>query len=165
MRKLSFLVVMLALVAAPLGSATAEERVTTCGLTGKARFQKGLTLVPAHYEFSFKGKLTDCESTGRVSSGVVKAKGMADASCEIGTTTGKARVLWNTGKRSVIKFSTYDVGASVSVVGKVAKSAEKSMSKNDDVLGQLFFQADASKCATGLKSAKFSGQLITGSPQ
>ncbi len=162
MKKLVVLLATVALIAGPSSLLSAEERGTTCGLTGKAKFQKGLTLVPAKYKFSFKGKLTDCVSTGRVSSARIKASGKADAACEVGTTTGKAKVVWNTNKKSVIRFSTYDVGASVTVVGRVVKNRERSLSKNDDILGELVFQADATKCASGLKSAEFSGQIVTG---
>jgi hypothetical protein len=165
MKKLLILLVTFGLIAGPASLLSAGERGTTCDLTGKARFRKGLTLVPTEYKFSFTGKLTDCESTGRVKSGIVEAEGKANAACEAGTTVGKAKVDWNTGESSVIRFSTYDVGASVTVVGRIAKSTERSMSKKDRVLGEVVFQADASKCATGLKRAAFSGQLLTGSAQ
>jgi hypothetical protein len=162
MKKLLVVLVTLGLIAGPVSLLSAKERGTTCGLSGKARFRKGLNFVPAEYRFSFRGKLTDCESMGRVKSGVVEAAGKANASCEIGTTAGKAKIDWNTGESSVIRFSTYDAGASVTVVGRIAKSTERSVSKKDSVLGELVFQADASKCADGLKSARFSGQVLTG---
>jgi hypothetical protein len=166
MKRVLFLVAVVALGLAP-GTAPvqAETHGTTCGLTGKSFFDgSGLTMVPDTYGFSFRGKLTDCESSGKVKTGKVSARGVADAGCAVGTTKGKALVEWNTGKTTTIRFATTDVGASVTLDGKVVKSSEKSFSKGDAVLGQLAFEADATKCVEGLKSANFTGQVLGGSP-
>lgn len=144
-------------------TAHAEQRGTTCGLTGTATFQKGLTLTPAVYKFGFKGALADCESTGGLTSGKVVAKGTANASCEAGTAEGVATVKWNTKKKTTIEFSTTDIGASVTLTGEVIKSTEPALVKGDTILGQLAFNADVTQCQTGLKSADFLGQIGGGS--
>ena len=164
LKKLIVLLASAALIAGPAGHLSAAERATSCGLTGKANFKPGITLTPGTYDVTFKGKLADCLSTGKVTSGKVSAVAVAEASCEFGTVEGKATVKWDTGKKTKIKFSTTDIGASVTLTGQVTKSSESSFKKNDNILGQLAFNADVSQCTSGLKSAEFSGQVIGGSP-
>ena len=146
------------------GSAVAEQRGTTCAINGTVKFKPGLTVTPGTYGFSFTGKLTDCQSTGDATSASVKAKGKANAACEGGTAEGTAVVKWNTGKKTTVAFSTVDVGASITLRGTVTKSTDNGLGKGDNVLGELAFQADATQCASGLKSASFTGQVGGGSP-
>ena len=146
-------------------TAQAEPRGITCGLEGTAKFPSGLTLEISEYKFSFKGDLSGCQSTGGATAGTVSAKGVANASCEFGTTEGKATVKWDNKKKTTLEFATTDVGASVTVEGTVLKSTETSLAKGDSILGELAFQADASQCVDGLKSADFIGQIGGGNPQ
>jgi hypothetical protein len=165
MKKVLILLTAAGLIAGLSAHVSAAPRGTTCSLAGKATFDQGLTLVPGKYGFSFKGKLTDCLSTGKVKSGRVTSTGTAEAACEGGTATGKATVVWNTGTKTVIKFSTVNVGALVTLRGKVTKSNEKSIGKKDNVLGELAFEADPTECAYGgVRSATFHGQVGGGSP-
>jgi hypothetical protein len=164
MKKLLLMIACAALVIGPTGHLSAAERLTACGLTGKANFKPGITLVPDTYKVTFTGKLADCQSTGKVKSANVRAVATADASCELGTVEGKSTIVWDTGKKTVVKFSTVDVGASVTLTGQVTKSSESSFKKNDNILGQLAFEADATQCTSGLKSAKFTGEVFGGSP-
>ena len=145
--------------------AVAEQRGTTCAITGKANFNPGLTVVPGTYKFKFSGKLSDCQSTGDATSGKVKAKGTANAACEGGTAQGTAVVKWNTGKKTTVKFSTVDVGALIVLRGNVTKSTDSGLGKGDNILGALIFQADPAECAYGgLTGATFTGQVGGGSP-
>lgn len=164
MRRLIAITAVLALSLLPAGLSQAEPRGITCGLTGSATFKPGLTVELATYKFSFKGKLADCEATSGVTSGTVKAKGKAEASCEGGTAAGKATIKWENGGKTTVSFSTVDVAASVTLRGKVISSTESSLGAGDDVLGQLAFEADATQCATGLKKAHFRGQVGGGNP-
>lgn len=145
-------------------TAQAEQRGTTCGLTGTATFKGGLIIIPGTYKFGFTGQLADCESTGNITSGKVTAKGTASAACEGGTAEGVATVKWNTKKKTTVSFSTTDIGASVTLQGEVKKSSEPAFGAGDTILGQLAFEADVSQCTTGLKSADFLGQIGGGSP-
>ncbi len=164
MRRLILSLAVLAFALVPAGLSQAEERGVTCTLEGSAKFKPGLTTALDSYKFSFKGKLSDCQSTSGVSKGKVKAKGTADASCEGGTAEGKATVKWENGRKTTVAFSTVDVAASVTLHGNVTNSTESSLGTGDHVLGQLVFEADATQCQTGLKKAKFLGQVGGGNP-
>ncbi len=164
MRRTIIGLTVLALTVVPGALSRAEERGVTCALEGTAKFKPGLTVVLDTYAFSFKGKLTDCQATSGVTSGTVKAKGKTDGSCEGGTAEGKATVKWDNGKKTTVAFSTVDVAASVTLHGNVTKSNDASLGKGDHILGQLVFEADATQCQTGLKKAKFFGQVGGGSP-
>ena len=165
MRRLIVLTSVLATFLFPANmTAQAEQRGTTCGLTGSATFKPGLTATPASNKFAFKGTLADCQSTGDATSGKVTAKGTANAGCVGGTAEGVATVKWDTKKKTTVKFSTVDVGASVTLTGEVTKSTEPGLGAGDTILGQLAFDADVTQCQTGLKTAKFLGQIGGGSP-
>ena len=159
MRRLILSATVLLLSLVPAGLSQAEQRGVTCTLDGSAKFKPGLTTSLDSYKFSFKGKLSDCQSTSGVTAGTVKAKGTAEASCQGGTAEGKATVKWENGKKTTLSFSTVDVGASVTLRGNVTKSTESSLGTGDNVLGQLVFEADATQCQTGLKKANFLGQV------
>lgn len=164
MRRSIVLAFVLAISLLPANLTHAEQRGITCGLTGTAKFKKGLTLTPAVYKFTFTGTLADCQSTGGATSGTVKAKGTADASCEVGTTEGTAAIKWDNKKKTTVEFSTYDVGASVTLAATVLKSTETSVGTGDNIVGELAFEADVSQCPDGLETADFIGQIGGGSP-
>ncbi|MDQ3987549.1 MAG: hypothetical protein M3280_13760 [Actinomycetota bacterium] len=164
MRRLILLASAFAIAILPGTYSAHAQHGTTCGLTGKATFNPGLTVVPGDNGFKFKGKLADCMSSGDVTAGTVTAKGKAAGACEGGTAQGKALVEWNTEKETAVKFSTVNVGALVTLRGKVTKSTEPAFVKGDTVLGELVFEADPSQCASGLKKAHFVGQVGGGSP-
>jgi hypothetical protein len=165
MRRLIVFASAIALIAFPASlSAQAEERGITCGLEGTAKFPSGLTVEMSEYKFSFKGDLSGCQSTGGATAGKVSAKGLANASCEFGTTEGKATVKWDNKKKTTLEFATTDIGASVTLEATVLKSTESSVAPGDTILGELTFQADVTQCVDGLKSADFIGQIGGGSP-
>ena len=165
MRRMAIFVSSLVLVGLFQGGmAQAQERGTTCKLDGKAAFTPGLTVTPSNNSYTFSGKLTGCQSTGKVTKGKVSAAGKGSVACEGGTSKGKAKIVWNTGKETYVSFSTTDVGALVAVKGTVTKTYEKSFKKGDDILGALVFEADPTQCQAGLKSASFTGQVGGGSP-
>lgn len=165
MRKLALTMLGSGLALAALGTpSVATEHGTTCGLTGSATFKPGLTVTPAATKYKFKGALSDCQSTGDVTSGTVTASGSGNVACEGGTTTGKAKVVWNTGKSTIISYDTTDVGALVVLKGTVTKTTEPAFIKGDTILGAIIFEADATQCPSGLKSADFLGQVGGGSP-
>ncbi|MDQ3956148.1 MAG: hypothetical protein M3285_11440 [Actinomycetota bacterium] len=165
MRKLMMTLLSSAFALTALATpSVATEHGTTCGLTGSATFKPGLTVTPTATKYKFKGALADCQSTGDVTSGKVKASGSGNVACEGGTTTGKAKILWDTGKSTLVAYDTTDVGALVVLKGTVTKSSEPAFIKGDTILGAIVFEADAAQCASGLKAADFFGQVGGGSP-
>ena len=165
MRRLIVFLAAGALSLIPAGiTAQAEQRGTTCGLSGSATFKPGLTSTPSAVKFVFKGSLTDCQTTGDATSGKVVAKGTADAGCIGGTAEGVATVKWDTKKKTIAKFATTDVGASVTLQGEVTKSTEPGLGAGDTILGEVIFDADVTQCQTGLTKADFLGQIGGGSP-
>ncbi len=164
MKKLALAASMALALSAFAAPSQATEHGTTCGLTGKASFKPGLTGTPTPNKYKFKGALADCQSTGDVTSGKVTASGAGTIACEGGTTTGKAKVVWDTGKTTLVSFTTTDVGALVALEGTVTKTTEPAFVKGDRVLGVVVFEADPAQCQTGLKSAEFFGQVGGGSP-
>jgi hypothetical protein len=144
----------------------AAQRGSTCTLTGKAKFTPGLSSTLQPTKYTFAGKLTDCQSTdGKLHSGTVSASGGGSVSCGTGSTAGKATILWNNGKKTLVKFNTYDAAALAELAGQVTGGTETAFKKGDEVVGSLAFNADATKCAAGgIKSAVFQGQVGGGSP-
>ena len=145
----------------------AEPRGMTCTLEGAAKFSPGLNAEARTIQFTFKGELSDCESSGGVSGGTVKAAGkVADASCASGEGTGKAKVLWDDGSQSTFEFQTTDVTALVWLEGTTTKSTADVPAEGDPIYGGLAFDADATQCQgnTGIKTADFMGQVGGGSP-
>lgn len=119
-----------ALVLAP--SAFAGQGVGGCVLDGTADFSKGLTTTAQDFDYSFAGTLANCtgsfaEKGGTVSAGKpITLAGVAyrpvdqpvgNGSCTSSTTSGKAFVQWDTGKFSVIDYSTTGYAAAVALTG------------------------------------------------
>jgi hypothetical protein len=150
-----------------LGPVEAAQRGTTCTLNGEAKFKPGLVAESRPTKYTFKGDLTDCLSTdGDLTSGKVTSRGTGTVGCATGDSTGKAKIVWNTGKTTMVKFTTFDVGAVAHLEGTVAGGSAPALQKGDDVLGELAFTADPTQCSAdpGITSAVFQGQVGTGSP-
>ena len=166
MKRSVVMLLAFALATLPL-PAHSEEHGFTCGVTGAATFDPGVTVEPGAFDIAFKGKLSDCESTGNLSSAKVVATAKADAtSCAFGETAGRGTVTWKDGKKSSFKFSTTDIGAAVLLHGEVNRSNADAVRKGDDLLSLLVFSADPTLCSTeeGLTKVEFQGQVGGGSP-
>lgn len=173
MRRTALAACAAALIALPVAPASTaplgldEPRGMTCTITGAAKFSPGLNTEARTIQFTFKGELTDCESSGGITSGVVKAAGkVEDASCASGQGIGKAKVHWNDGSQSSFDFETTDVTAGVVLRGETTKSTAEVPAEGDPVYGLLAFDADPTQCQgnPGIKGAEFEGQVGGGSP-
>ena len=173
MRRIAIAACAAALVVVPISPAStaqldAEPRGMTCSLSGAAKFTPGLTAEAQDIKFKFKGEVTDCQSSGGATSGVVTSKGtVADASCASGAGEGIAKVKWDDGTSSIIEFETTDVTALVYLEGTATKSNADVPAEGDPIYGALGFDADPTLCETeeGITNADFMGQVGGGSPQ
>jgi len=144
---------------APAGSA-ADDTQGGCELGGKAAINPGLTTDDQAINYTFKGALTDCQGTGKVTHGKIRASGAGTGSCGSNDTKGKAKVVWNKGKRSTIKFTTVGTGPEVEVSGKVTRG----LFKGEPVNAHLAFQTDHPQdCAgSGVSDPTFDGPATIG---
>jgi hypothetical protein len=144
---------------APAGSA-ADDTQGGCQLSGAAKVTPGLTTEDQAIDFSFTGDLTNCQGTGAVTGGKLKANGKGTGSCGGNDTKGKARAVWSNGKRSIIKFTTVGTGPQVEVAGKVTRG----LFKGDPVNAHLAFQTDHPQdCASsGVSDPTFDGLATIG---
>ena len=133
-------------IVVPAGSSVADDTQGGCELSGKAKVTPGLTTEDHAIDFSFRGHLADCQGTGGVTGGKITAKGGGTGSCGGNDTKGRAKVVWNTSQKSIIKFTTLGTGPHVSVAGKITKGVFKGEPVNAD----LVFQTDHPQdCADG----------------
>ena len=135
--------------------AGAEPHGALCHIAGKASFSKGLTSEEQPVTYSFTGTLDNCASSDDSYTGAtLKAKGKGNLSCGQGESTGVAIIKWNTGKKSIVKYTTTSYAAIVSVDGTVTGG----VFKGDSSVGALVFEANAPDCfGAGVKSATFDG--------
>jgi hypothetical protein len=143
---------------APVGSAADTQ--AGCHLGGQATVTPGLTATDHQIDFAFTGDLTECQGTTGVESGTIKAKGSGTGSCTSNATKGKAKALWNNGKKSKIKFKTSGTGVYVTVTGKVYRGLYKGKAVN----AQLVFQTDHPQdCeGSGVSDPTFDGLATIG---
>jgi hypothetical protein len=161
---LSCIALLLGVFAAP--APAAEFHGTTCSLTGSATLKPGLSMENGEYKVSFKGELTDCQTTGDATAGTVTAKAVATGTCGEATAEGVAQIKWDNGSKSTVEFSTTDIAALVFLTGEVTKSNDTGLLQGDSVFGALAFQADPADCAgDGITEASFNGQVVGGYPQ
>jgi hypothetical protein len=144
---------------APAGSAVGDTQAG-CHLGGQATVTPGLTATDHKIEFGFTGNLTECQGKPGVESGTIKAKGQGTGSCTSNATKGKAKAVWNNGKKSTIKFKTSGTGVYVTVTGKVRRG----LFKGEAVNAQLVFQTDHPQdCeGSGVSDPTFDGLATIG---
>ena len=166
MRKILLILSSMALVATAFAApAGAEPHGTTCSLEGAATLKPGLSMENGEYKVSFKGELTDCQSTGDATSGTVTAKAVATGTCGEATAEGVAIIKWDSKTTTTVEFSTVDIGALVILDGEVTKSNDAGLAEGDSIFGALVFQADPADCAgDGITEASFNGQVGGGYP-
>lgn len=126
-----------ALALAP--SAMASPGGGICQLDGQASFTKGLALSSNPFGYSFKGTLSNCQSSPgqpAVSKGTVEAgepvtiggqlyqepQPTGSGGCSSSTTSGIAIVNWSDGKTTVVSYSTSGAAAAVVLSGSVIPS-------------------------------------------
>lgn len=169
MKKALLIISSMALLATAFASPAIAEELhgSTCSLTGKATLKPGLSIESGEYKVTFTGELTDCQSTSSdATSGVVKAKAVATGTCGEATAEGVATVTWDTKAKTVVEFSTTDIGALVVLDGEVTKSNDTGLIAGDSVFGALAFNADPAECmGDGISEATFEGQVVGGYPQ
>lgn len=166
MKKLVLLVAATSLLATAFAApAEAEFHGVTCQLEGSAKLSPGLTSEEGKYNVVFSGDLSNCQSTGEATSGTVKAQATAEGTCAEATAEGHALIKWDTGKKTLVEFSTTDIGALVLLDYHVTKSNDDAALAGDQGYGSLLFQADPTACNTdaGIKEASFTGQVGSGS--
>jgi hypothetical protein len=111
-----------------------------CQLKGTASFTPGLSTTSQPFTYSFRGDLTNCQSTeaGAPGIGTVQAGGTyTDAAtgnayrlpastgtggCASSTTEGLALIRWGDGTRTLTDYSTTGAGAAVNLDGTVVDS-------------------------------------------
>ena len=162
MKKVALVLSVVALVAAALAApAVAEPHGITCELSGDAQLSPGLTSEDGKYNVVFEGELANCLSSGDESSGTVKAQATAEGNCAHATAEGHALIKWDTGKKSMVDFTTEDIGALVILEYTVTKSNASGALEGDSGMGVLAFQADPTACESeeGITDAAFTGQV------
>ena len=169
MKKALLILSSIAVIASAfISPATAAEfHGSICSLSGEATLKPGLSIESDEYKVVFTGELTDCQSTSSdATSGIVKAKAVATGTCGEATAEGVATITWDTNAKSVVEFSTTDIGALVILQGEVTKSNDTGLITVDSVFGALAFNADPAECmGDGISEASFEGQVIGGYPQ
>jgi hypothetical protein len=141
----------------------------TCTLNGNASFTPGLTATfNPSTTYSFTGTLSGCQSTdSTLTSGSVTATGHATGSglsCGGGTSAGAGTITWNNGTSTSLSFTTSGAGSTVVVQTTATSSTEPAVATGDTGAAPVAFETQTPQdCATtGLTSASFTGQAVTG---
>jgi hypothetical protein len=153
-----------------LPAQAADPHGLSCTLNGNANFTPGLTdTFNPSTTYSFTGTLSRCQSTdSTLTSGSVSASGHATGSglsCGGGTSSGSGTINWNNGTSTSLSFTTSRAGSTVVVQITATTSTEPAVAAGDTGVAPLAFETQTPQdCATtGLTSATFTGQAVTGS--
>ena len=131
-----------------------------CALQGAAQINPGLTTAAHPINFGFTGKLTQCKGVTGVTGGTVTATGAGSGSCSGNTTSGTAKITWNTGQTSTLGFTTNGKGVVVLVNGTISSGLFAGLKVKADL---VFYTASPQKCALGgLTAASFAGPATLG---
>ena len=171
MKKALVSAIVSVLLLTPLG-ANAEGRAVTCKMSGIVEVKPGLkapspTYAGEPYKVKIAGELTGCHgSQDTPGSAILKATGKGEGTCVLRALDGEASLKWDNGNETRVNFSTQDGASTALFTSTTTKSNEPTMPSGDGGVGALRFEGDTSKCNTpeGVTSAKFEGQLTTGSP-
>ena len=164
---------LLAGALAALGTGTAAVAVPSsaagphgvgCQLDGVAKIKPGLGPSPATTTYTFKGALTNCQSSdARLTGGKVSARGKGSLACAGGTSAGVATIVWNTHKKSVIAFNTHGVANGDEIDFTTKKSREPALAKGDQGAGGIAFSSFKGDCVQSpITQATFSGTTFAG---
>lgn len=148
----------LATSASATGSSRTAAPTGKCSIKGTANFKPGLKATAAKNTYTFSGSLSGCTGTyKKIKSGKITASGGgSNLSCVGGSSSGKATIVWNTGQKSLLSFTTSGTANMVTVTGKVTGG---NVFVGDKASGKLTFTvSNPTQCAVGgVKSAPFSG--------
>jgi hypothetical protein len=149
---------------AALPSSAAGPHGLGCQLSGVAKISPGLSTSVKATKYTFAGKLTNCQSSdSKLKSGKVTAAGSGQLSCAGGSTKGLATITWNTGKTSVIKFTTNGLANGDQLQFTTTKSSESGLKKGDQGAGGLAFTSFKGDCTSGgVTAATFQGLSLAG---
>jgi hypothetical protein len=149
---------------AAVPSSAAGPHGVGCQLTGVANIKPGLAPSPATMSYTFKGALTNCDSSdAKLKSGKVSAKGKGSLACAGGTSKGVATIVWNTRKKSVITFETNGLANGDEIDLTTKSSNEPALAKGDQGVGGIAFTSFKGDCfQKPVTQAQFNGMTFAG---
>jgi hypothetical protein len=154
---------VVAAVAAVVGltAVSPASAAGACALQGAASIPSGLTTKTKPINYTFSGKLSNCQGVKGYTGGTVSASGSGTGSCTGNKTSGKATIKWNNGQTSALSYTTNGTGTVITVAGKFTSGAFAGQKLSADL---LFYTVHPEKCntAAGLTAASFAGPATLG---
>jgi hypothetical protein len=147
-------------------SSAAGPNGVGCQLTGVANIKPGLGPSPATMTYTFKGTLTNCDSSdAKLKSGKVSATGKGSLACAGGSSKGVATIVWNTHKKTLIAYETNGLANADQIDFTTKSSNESALAKGDQGAGGIAFTSFKGDCVQKpVAQAQFSGMTLAGSP-